>query len=176
MRHSTSSNFAKNLKRFSDLNNPEIKNAYKELIRQRDEIKNKKQYNIYQLLMGQGKTSVIAPLLMINLLLDPSISQSKIIFMMPKHLVFQSSKLLSKYIPILNQITFICTQGDSRILLNVSRNINSSLTFGKNKFVDIFNNNEKKVLILDDDSMKILKLNDIENNTKFTSSITACVM
>ena len=118
-----------------------------------DEISNKGNYNIYQLLMGRGKTSVILPLITFKYIFEKN-DYKNIIISLPSHLVSQSfdemnnnfSYVLSKY-PIFKF---------SKINRNDFRNFNF--------FNDIKNFKIKKIMISECDSLKTLKLNYVEKN------------
>jgi hypothetical protein len=109
-------------------------------------------YNIYQVLMGRGKTSVITPLLTFNNILK----FNNVILVMPKHLVKQSFDYYSRiFSPILYNIN----------LFNVSI---SRDTIGYDRYI----NGERNIIIIDDTSFKSLRINTILNsNESFISRI-----
>lgn len=117
---------------------------------------NKNNYMIYQMLMGEGKTSVLAPLLIFTYIVNHQFGN--IISIMPEHLIEQSYETLVNYSIIMDNCNII--------KLKVDRDNNYSIS---NKFV----NDTKKVhvLIMDDNSFKSIKLNEIEYRQYITNII-----
>lgn len=105
-------------------------------------------YNLYQLLMGQGKTSVILILLLIRFIINPLYSEIKnIIILLPAHLIKQTYLEISKNYYLLTNYSSI------NILKNISRNQALSGLFS---LADI-----KKIFLLDNRAIQAIKLNNL---------------
>ena len=114
-------------------------------------------YNIYQLLMGRGKTSVILPLIALKYILnDYDISNS--IICLPSHLVSQTyEEIRDKYSFMLNKYPIFKFSDVKR-----GKFINFEFFDNINKSNNIYN--YKKIIIVDCNSLKTLKLNYVEDN------------
>ncbi len=123
---------------------------YKNIV---NETKEKRTYSIYQLLMGQGKTSVITPLIALNAIYSDTIASNNVVIILPSHLIDQTyhDLFLRDYSPILSDYNI------HRIAVN--RNDDNS------KYYKYFDSNEnyKNLIITDDTSLKTLLLNQISN-------------
>ncbi|AYV84305.1 MAG: hypothetical protein Hyperionvirus22_6 [Hyperionvirus sp.] len=108
----------------------------------------KNKYSIYQMLMGEGKTSVIAPLLVIKYLYDNA--YDNIILVMPEHLKQQSFNLL------LYRYGLILERGAIRLTEIERRGTNLERFIKKS---DVTN-----IIIIDDTSYKAILLNAVESN------------
>lgn len=114
------------------------------------EIAKKKKYNIYQMLMGKGKTSVILPLLIFKYLFIDDFYN--LVIVLPKHLINQTyDAFIDKYIYIMD---FVCIKK-----IEVTRY--TDLTIIKKIFT--FNEGIKNLIIIDIASLQSCYLNFIEH-------------
>lgn len=111
------------------------------------------EYRIYQMLMGEGKTSVISPLLTFGYLLTPRRQYDDIILVMPDHLTRQSFNLIVNRYALLLDLFNVYR-------LNVERESNDAVARYFRR------NTETNIVILDDASFKSLKLNSVEFGAK----------
>ena len=123
-----------------------------------DEIDNRNRYNIYQLLMGRGKTSVILPLITIKYSLEKKYYNT--IVCLPNHLVSYTHKeILKNYCQILRNCQIIK-------LKNLKRKEQKLLLPNKDRDENFFHT----ILIIDVESLKSFKLNTIENYNYYNAS------
>jgi len=112
---------------------------------------NNNKCNIYQMLMGTGKTSTITPLLVLFSLLY---IDKNVIINCPKHLVKQTyDLLLNKFMPLLHNIKIH--------KIDITRNDNGNISI-----YNLFTDDHKNIIILDEVSIKSLKLNMVSNFNK----------
>lgn len=122
-------------------------------------IKNTTTYDIHQLVMGGGKTSVILPLLIID-----NINEFDIIFVIqPSHLVDETFNIIFSYMRLFNNVQLI-----KNIFKNNKNNKNDSII---NYFDDYFEFNQKKIFVIDDSSFKFLKLEILIKNKNILNSL-----
>jgi hypothetical protein len=116
-------------------------------------------FKIHQMLMGEGKTSVLAPLLVLHYSINTDNPFANVISIMPEHLTKQSyDNLIVNYSPILENCNVI--------KLTVDRQNNKDLVkFFKDEPTSI------NILIMDDNSFKSLRLNEIEFEPQVTELI-----
>jgi hypothetical protein len=91
---------------------------------------NNNYYNLYQLLMGKGKTSTITPLIMLYYVYNIKNIDEKIILLMPKRLIHQSITDISHNMYILQH----------NFLMHICKIDNYTFLFGKNNYLKIKNN------------------------------------
>lgn len=124
-------------------------------------------YSIYQLLMGRGKTSVIMPLILFNYYLNSELTN--ILLISPEHLVKQSfDDILSKFYKILSGGIFMTLNANRhrRMIggglelgnIPIHRSDDSSIKNNKKETVSY-----KRIFIISDTVLKIIKLNEIES-------------
>lgn len=110
-------------------------------------------YNIYQMLMGKGKTSVITPLLIFEYIFN-STSIMNIVIVLPKHLIQQTYDMISSKYSIIMPFTKISVMKIERET-DYLTTMNHFETFKKNKL----NISPKRVIITDITSLQSIKLN-----------------
>lgn len=110
---------------------------------------NEKNYNIRQLIMGAGKSSVITPLVLLNYILKKNVDKKNIIIIIPLHLVEQTFNSLQTYIPMLD-FTYIRKMKFFRADKEHKNKINKLIT-----------HSIKNVIIIDPSSIKSLLLNEM---------------
>merc|ERR1712227_35074 len=122
-----------------------------------DEISNRSNYNIYQLLMGRGKTSVILPLVALKYILNNDDIINSIICL-PSHLVSQT------YEEIKDKYSFMLSKYPIFEFSKIERD--DFTKFKIFNIIDESNNifNYKKIIISECNSLKTLKLNYVEKN------------
>ena len=133
-------------------------NIYKNIC---NEISNKSNYNIYQLLMGRGKTSVILPLITFKYIFEKN-NYKNIIISLPLHLVSQSfEEMNNKFSYVLNKYPIFKF---SKINRNDCENFKyfDDIPLDDNLILKFYN--IKKIIISECNSLKVLKLNYVENN------------
>merc|ERR1712227_268813 len=118
-----------------------------------NEISNKSNYNIYQLLMGRGKTSVILPLITFKYIFENN-NYKNIIISLPSHLVSQSFEEMN------NKFSYVLSKYPIFKISKINRNDFRNF----NVFDDIENFRIKKIIISECDSLKVLKLNYVEED------------
>ncbi|AYV80898.1 MAG: hypothetical protein Harvfovirus9_28 [Harvfovirus sp.] len=114
-----------------------------------NDIANTTKYSIYQMLMGEGKTSVIGPLLVLKYLYD--ILYANIILTMPSHLKQQSFDLLVDRYGLLLENCFLRNVEIER------KDATAMVKFMKKP-------NATNIIIIDDTSYKAILLNSVEAN------------
>ncbi len=114
-------------------------------------------YKIYQMLMGEGKTSVLAPLLIFTYIVSGEFPN--IISVMPEHLINQSfDALVNNYSVAMDSCNIV--------KLKVDREDNNKISSYFSNSPDII-----QVLIVDDGSFKSIKLNEVEFGPVLTDVI-----
>lgn len=133
-------------------------------------------YSIYQLLMGRGKTSVIMPLILFNYYLNSNLTN--ILLISPEHLVKQSfDDILSKFYKILSGGIFRTLIANRHQKMIGGGDLNNTLPTQSKEESSTEKNTEetsnkkiiashKRVFIMSDTTLKIIKLNEIESGIK----------
>ena len=130
-----------------------------------NDIEKKQQYNIYQLLMGRGKTSVILPLIVLRYALNNINPIDDIIVCLPSHLVNDVYKDVKKQFSIiLNKYQILKFNELRRKDLD-----KIDVTLHRHTYKNIYL--VKKIIIAECNSLKSLKLNFIEYPNKFRNKI-----
>ena len=116
---------------------------------------NSNNHSIYQMLMGEGKTSVITPYILIDTLLNGN--NNNILITSPKHLTTQTfDNLHFNYYPLLYSYSI------NLLNIKIQREThNLTKYFEKNLYL-------KNIIILDDESLKTLLLNEVFNDDSLT--------
>lgn len=105
---------------------------------------------IYQMLMGKGKTSVIAPLIALKYVLSTDAKMDQILLVMPKSLIGQSKNIFIKYAPILHNIDCnICEDARQKSELNCIKIVP----------------NYKQLILCEGKALQSFLLNNIESKT-----------
>lgn len=122
--------------------------------------------NIYEMLMGKGKTSVIGPLVTFDFLFASNLIQ--ILLIMPGTLINQSNSIFVKYSQMLEGVIYnICT--DDRVGGSCKANPNCNIE----ECIE-FEPDDRKLLLMEGKSMQAFLLNNIENdnfNLSFKDSL-----
>ncbi len=115
-------------------------------------------YRIYQMLMGEGKTSVLAPLLTFTFIINRQFPN--IILTMPEHLISQSyDTLITNYSVIMDSCNML--------KLKVDREDNKKLQ----PLFSTSTETRVQLLLVDDGSFKAIKLNEAEFGPILTETI-----
>lgn len=121
-------------------------------------------YNVYELLMGRGKTFVIIPCTMFCYMMMGS--YYNIINCLPTHLVNQSMKVLNKISPFLINGSIVRAKSDRNSPLNTSLSTLIDLT--ARKIICIDDSSLKSYLLSKAESKPLKKPNKTEHTTKST--------
>lgn len=126
-----------------------------------EELQNGKNgYNIYQLLMGKGKSSVILPLIIIKYMISGNNNIMNIVSILPEQLVKQTyDDIIIKYYPMF-QRTKLAILYDGLMIRRPDINVDSYFNCSQNNFYN------KKITIMTNSTAKKIKLNCIEFNDK----------
>ena len=162
------------------IRNSNINLLYDIINNQEKEITNKKIYNI---VMGQGKTSIITPLLIKYYFINKNIKNVFII--LPKTLIKQSYNILLKYITYLKSIVVQITNKEEyeNYILNIDEELNkifyntTIIKDNHNKYkiqLSKFINNLHKIYIISDDIIKEYCY-DIFNNKNINNKNTIII-
>jgi hypothetical protein len=115
------------------------------------------QYNVYELLMGRGKSYVIIPCIMLTYYYNQK--YQNVIQCMPSHLITQSSKVLSKFLPFMTTGYIYNLQVDRHVNTNSYGNKKQK----KRNFSLITQSSVSKIIITDDINIKTELLVRVEN-------------
>jgi hypothetical protein len=125
-------------------------------------------YNLYQLLMGKGKTSTITPLIMLYYVYYASNNDNinNVILLMPKRLIYQSLSGISDNMYILQYDYHlnIANMNNYDVLVNERNSERIHIHNLLVKYDNEYTNNIPKVMLIDDETMKNIYLKVYENN------------
>lgn len=107
------------------------------------------EYKVYELLMGRGKSYVIIPCILLIYYFNKKFQN--IIECVPSHLLTQSNKIMSKFLPFMT-CGFIHN-------MNVTRGDNASMS----KIIDVMDSKISKIIITTDTAIKTNFLANIED-------------